>query len=142
LNGITRGLTQNQAHTAPDSPDRRLRGRTYAIPFDAVWNASLSLAQGGIRGWSVVSSDDEEGVIVAESKTLIWRFIDDVVITIGLDENAQTRVDARSQSRVGNADLGRNPRTLRSFFRKLDRALSAQPGQILDATRSLQDVAE
>lgn len=139
---MVRGLTQNQAHTAPDAPDRRLRGRTYAIPFDSVWNAALGLAQGGIRGWSVTSADDEEGVIVAESKSLVWRFVDDVVVTIGLDENAQTRVDARSASRVGTADLGRNPRTLRTFFRKLDRALAARPEQILDATLSFQEIVE
>lgn len=136
MSGVLRGLTQNRAHTDPSAADRRLRGRTYAIPFDAVWTASLDVARGRIRGWTVVETDDERGVIRAESVTLLWRFVDDVRISIGLDENGQTRVDVESASRVGKGDLGRNPRTIGTFLRRLDKELAVRPGHVLDPTRA------
>jgi len=134
LKGILRGLTENRAGTDPAAADRRLRGRTYAIPFDTVWQAAWRLAGGEIRGWSMLSSDDQLGVIEAVSRTLILRKEQDVRIEIRLDENAQTRVDAWSSSRIVRGDLGRNRRTIGKFMKRLDRVLDVQPGQILDPT--------
>ena len=136
MSRLVRNLTENTAETDPHADDPRLRGRTYAISFDRVWTAALELADGGLSRWRVVESDDQEGTIHAESKTLVFRFVDDVHIEVGLDENGQTRVDLRSASRVGKADLGRNPRTIGTFLKRLDRALDARPEQILDATRT------
>ena len=136
MSETSRGVTKNRARTDPSSADRRLRGRTYAIPFDHVWSAALQIANRRIRGWSVTASNDESGVIEVESVTLVMRFIDDVRISVGLDENAQTRVDVESASRVGRWDLGRNKRTIGRFLRRLDHALEARPGQILDPTQS------
>lgn len=133
---LIRALTRNTAETDPRAPDPRLRGRTYAIPFEKVWRAALELADGGLPRWRVVASDDEEGTIHAESPTLVFRFVDDVHVHVRLDENGQTRVDLRSASRVGKGDLGRNPRTIGRFLDRLDQALDAGPGQILDATRT------
>ncbi len=133
---IVRGLTRNSAETDPHSLDGRLVGRTYAIPFDSVWNAALILADGGIRGWSLASSNDQAGSIHAESTTLVFRFVDDVRVHIGLDENGQTRVDIRSASRKGSGDLGRNRRTVGRFLRRLDKRLDARPEQILDPTQA------
>ena len=135
MNRIVRGFTQNSAQTDPDAGDKRLRGRTYAIPFDDVWGAAMALADGGIRGWTLISSDDQRGSIVAESRTLVFKFVDDVRVHVGLDENAQTRVDLRSASRKGSGDLGRNPRTIGAFLKKLDKRLKAAPEQILDPTK-------
>jgi uncharacterized protein (DUF1499 family) len=71
-------------------------------------------------------------VIVAEASSLLWKFIDDVRISIGLDENGQTRVDLKSASRKGKIDWGRNPRGISGFLRRLDRELAVRPNQILD----------
>ena len=81
-------------------------------------------------------ADDQSGVIEAVSKTLVFGFVDDVRVEIGLDENGQTRVDLWSASQIGRGDLGRNRRTIGRFLRRLDRSLDAQPGQILDATHT------
>ena len=132
---ILRGLTENQAATDPKSDDRKLRGRTYAIPFEDVWQASLGLCGGGLRGWSVLSADDQRGVIEAISKTLVLGREDDVRVEIQLDENAQTRVDLWSASQKDRANLGRSRRLIGRFLRRLDRRLAAKPGQILDPTR-------
>jgi hypothetical protein len=122
-------LTRNEVATAPDHWDPRLRGRTYAIPFEQVWQASLALARGGLRRWKLIDSDDYEGIINAEAKTLIWRFKDDVVIRVYLDENAQTRVDVESRSRKGSADFGANARRVNRFLRALDRKLMPPPAK-------------
>ena len=135
MSGLFRRITQNRAHTDPASEDPRLRGRTYAIPFDRVWTESLRVANERMRGWTVTFEDGERGVVEAESATLIWRFVDDVRVSVALDENGQTRVDVSSASRVGRGDLGRNPRTIHQFLRRLDRALDVRPAQILEATR-------
>ena len=132
MSGILRGFTQNRAHTDPASEDRRLRGRTYTIPFDRVWTEAVNVARERMRGWTVTTEDDQLGVLEAESATLVLRFVDDVHVSVGLDNDGQTRVDVTSASRAGRGDLGRNPRTIGGFLRKLDRALEVQAGQIPD----------
>ncbi len=125
--GLLRGLTSNSAQTDPAAADPRLRGRTYAIPFEQVWSAALALARRR-RGWTVRHADDLDGVISAEARTAL-RFVDDVEIRIRLDENAQTRVDLSSASRVGVGDLGKNPRRIGKFLRALDRELRGRRGR-------------
>jgi hypothetical protein len=124
---VVRALTQNSADTARPSGDTRLWPRTFPVPFEDVWRAGRELADGGLRGWSVVSADDREGVITAEARTPVFRFTDDVTIRIGLDDEGQTRVDVRSASRVGRMDLGTNARRILRFFRALEQQLARQP---------------
>ena len=136
MKGILSGLTETEVATDPLATDGRLRGRTYAIPFEHVWTAATRLAAGELRGWSMLSADDGEGVIEAAAEPLVWGGPHRVSIEIGLDENAQTRVDARSKSHGQHGYLGRNRRMLGRFFRRLDRSLAVEPGQILDPTLS------
>ncbi|MBI4538759.1 MAG: DUF1499 domain-containing protein [Gemmatimonadetes bacterium] len=130
---LFRALTRNVAETHPGEPDPRLRGRTYAIPFDEIWNAALKLAGGALPRWRLVHTDDREGVIRAKARTRVFRFVDDVVIHIGLDLNGQTRLDLRSRSRRGWVDLGMNARRIGRFCRRLDAAVRATPAHILPA---------
>ena len=92
MSRLFRGLSQNRAETDPRSPDARLRGRTYAISFDRVWNASLELSGGQLPRWSVASADDGEGIIRARVRARVLRRVDDVRIEVILDKNGQTRV--------------------------------------------------
>jgi uncharacterized protein (DUF1499 family) len=117
---IWRGLTHNRAFTDDDATDPRLLPRTYAVPFAAVWDAALRIAQ-STRGWTVASSDPRAGEIVAEARTTLWKFVDDVWIRVSLDEDGQTRVDVTSASRKGGADLGANARRIARFLHALDR---------------------
>jgi hypothetical protein len=132
------GLTRNRAETDPRAEDRRLRGRTYAIPFDRVWNAALALCGGGIPHWSLLSADDTHGIIRAQAVTRLFRRPHDVRITIGLDENGQTRVDVASILINRKRDLGANARRIHRFIDGLDAQLGATAGQILDPTRQPQ----
>lgn len=122
--GVWRGLTRSSAATSPEHEDPRLRGRTYAIPFDRVWRAALHLASGGLGRWRMVEADDQRGVIKAEASRLLTGSVDDVLVRISLDRDGQTRVDARSAARNERADLGANARRLRRFFRALDERLT------------------
>ncbi len=126
------GLNENQAKTDPYAVDPRLRGRTYAIPFETVWQASVGLAGGGLRGWSIAHTDDQSGVIDVVSTTTVFRLEDDVRVHVGLDYDAQTRVDVEVVSRRPSRNLGRPRRVIGRFMKKLDRRLLARPGQILD----------
>ena len=101
-------LTRNGARTDRLSPDAALRGRTYAIPFDRVWHASLDVCRGASRAWEVTTSDDQSGLILAVTPKRLLGAIADVTVRVTLDENAQTRVDVESTSRDSTRDLGAN----------------------------------
>lgn len=116
--------------TRPDHPDPTLRGRRYAIPFDAVWKATVGGIRTGSR-WTLIEADDQKGVIRAEARTLILRRVHDVSIRVWLDADAQTRVDLMWRSRSGPPDLGGSARGIRRFLSDLDRGLGASPGTIL-----------
>lgn len=109
--------------THPGASDRRLRGRTYPVPFEDVWQAALALTGGGLFRWTRVQADDHEGVILACTKSLAGA-VHDVMVRISLDEDGQTRVDASAQARKPLSDFGRSKRRLRRFFRALDRAVA------------------
>ena len=136
MKGILRGLTENRAETSPTSEDERLVGRTYAIPFESVWQSAKALASGGLKGWTLWVADDQEGIMEASTSSFLFLKAADVRIRIGLDENAQTRVDLATTSRTEHGDLGRARRTTGEFLQRLDAALQAGPAQILDASRS------
>ena len=121
---MLRGISANEAETAPDDPDPRLRGRTYAYPYEEVWQTARGLAEGRRYMWRVTLADDQDGVLQIEARTVLFRFVADFEVRIGLDENGQTRVDVRSASRKGFADLGGNARRIGRFLRKLDKTLA------------------
>lgn len=132
MNGILRGLRENQAKSDAQAVDPRLRGRTYAIPFEDVWQASIGLCGGGLWGWAISDSDDQAGVIEGLVQTALpWPDVD-IRVLISLDHNAQTRVDLWAVARTERGDLGRTRRLIGRFLKRLDRRLKATPAQILD----------
>jgi hypothetical protein len=128
------GLRGTGAYSHPEHPEESLRGRTYAIPFATVWQAVAHLASGGLRGWTTVEADEDEGLLEAECPGLWGRNVDDAEVRVSLDKNGQTRVDMKSESRSNRRDLGRNARRIRRFFKALDREIGAGEGKILDPT--------
>ena len=136
-----KGFTERTARTSPDSDDPVLAGRTYAIPFDRVWNAALELASGGLKGWMPVSSDDRLGVIRSDVRSPLLPLEANVLVSVTLDANGQTRVD---MSALGNhrwGDLRVNRRRIKRFFRSLDLLVDAGPGQILEPRSSARHAA-
>lgn len=134
MSRIARTLTEKGAETAPGAEDLRLRGRTYTIRFEDVWQAAITVIRKKLRGWVVVIDNDRVGRIDALSTSLLRGIETEVVVTIGLDENGQTRVDLSATTRTETRDWGRSRRLIGRFTKKLDRELDAKPHQILDPT--------
>lgn len=126
------GFSSRSAHSSADSDDPGLVGRTYAIPFRTVWEAVVRLAGGGLWGWATTDSDETAGIVEARVRGLILRFPATVEITVSLDDDAQTRVDLAADGRHRGGDLGANARRIRRFCSVLDRALEAEPNQVLN----------
>lgn len=136
MKAILKGLTEHQATTDPAALDARLRGRTYAIAFESVWQAAVALATSELKGWSVVAMDDQQGRIDVHWRRSFPSAESDVRIDICLDLNAQTRVDMDVRSRQKFGDLGRSRRMVNTFLTSLDKRLGANAGLILDPSAS------
>ncbi|TVP59211.1 MAG: DUF1499 domain-containing protein [Gemmatimonadales bacterium] len=121
---LLRALIRNRAATAPSHPDPGLRTRRYPVPLPVVRQTARQLADGGLPRWVLTDESESDGWIRAEATTRVLRFVDDVEIRIRADGQGQTRVDVRSESRVGVTDLGANARRIRRFLRHLDRAMA------------------
>ena len=139
--GAWRAFVGSEARTDPGSPDPHLRGRTYAIPFDRVWTAALGIANGGLRGWRLLRSDDVTGVLEAEAVSTLPQRVNLVRVQVSLDHNAQTRLDLLLVEQNSSLALGGNRRRLRRFVAEMDRRLGATPAQILEAARESSSVA-
>jgi uncharacterized protein (DUF1499 family) len=85
-------------------------------PASRVFDAALDVARE--QGWQVVATDRAAGRIDAIASTFWFGFKDDVVIRLRPQE-AVTRIDMRSKSRVGVGDLGANARRIRLFVSAL-----------------------
>jgi uncharacterized protein (DUF1499 family) len=108
----------------PEYPD--LLPKSYHAHKDRVFDAALRAA-GRMPGWTVVLSQPEQGSIRVEAKTLLLRFVDDVVIRV-MEQGGSTVVNVRSASRVGRGDFGQNARNIRAFFSELDRQMETGAG--------------
>lgn len=80
------------------------------------FKAALDVARS--MGWVIAAQVPDEGRIEATATTLWFGFKDDVVIRLRPDAGG-TRVDIRSESRVGMSDVGANAARIRKFSGKL-----------------------
>ncbi len=78
-----------------------------------VFNRSLQTIES--LGWTVLAKDAESGRIEAYERSLLFGFVDDVVIRIRASDNG-SRVDVRSVSRIGEGDFGANAERVRRFL--------------------------
>lgn len=79
-----------------------------AEAFAAARGAALDL------GWEIVGQDPASGRLEATQTTVLFRFVDDVVVRIR-PAGAGSRVDVRSKSRDGKGDVGANAARIRAF---------------------------
>lgn len=114
---LRRWLTQNVA-------DTRERGgpaaRLYSASFARVWDGLLEQVARHPR-WELAHQDEELGMLTVCCRTPVFRFMDDCSIWVELDEDGLTRVEVRSASCVGKADLGVNRRRIVRLLGRLDR---------------------
>ncbi len=107
--------------TGPSQPDERLRGRTYSIPFEDVWQGALRIIREKSKGWTLDTADDQAGAITANVSGIHKSLNGTIDVHIALDANGQTRVDCSARTPAAFTDFGVNARRLDRFFRGLDR---------------------
>lgn len=90
--------------------------QVFSEPADEVFARALAAVD--TLGWDLVAQVPEEGRIEATDTTFWFRFKDDIVIRIA-ETPEGTVLDARSTSRVGMSDVGKNAARLRAFFAEL-----------------------
>jgi uncharacterized protein (DUF1499 family) len=106
----------------PGYPDLR------PIQYDSSPAHTLQFAAAAasmIRNWKVTSRDESAGILLAEVRTAIPVFTDDVTVSVtpaGPDGDSSL-VTIRSRSRVGRADLGENARHIRALQSAMDAKL-------------------
>ena len=87
-----------------------------ALPPEQGFQRALAAARD--MGWEIVATDSAGGRIEATATTFWYGFKDDVVIRL-TPSGRGTRVDVRSESRVGGSDIGTNARRIREYLKKL-----------------------
>ena len=113
--GVMEGVDTVQEHidlqhaAYPDIVPQELVG-----PVDEVYARTLAAVER--LGWEVVAADAAAGRIEATDTTFWFRFKDDVVITVSENDAGGTVLQARSTSRVGRGDVGKNAARLRELF--------------------------
>ncbi|MDH3460730.1 MAG: DUF1499 domain-containing protein [Burkholderiaceae bacterium] len=70
-------------------------------------------------GWTMVAVSPQDLRIEATDSSPLFGFKDDVVVRVS-SHPAGSRVDVRSQSRVGVSDIGVNAKRIRSFLKRID----------------------
>ncbi len=98
-----------------------LQTQKYQQTTEQVFDAALVAVKN--MGLEVVSSDKTLGLIEAYDTTTFFGFVDDVVIRIQSD-GQMTMLDARSKSRVGMSDIGKNAERLNTLIAGVAKNLS------------------
>jgi len=111
INDVSTGATPQY----PDIQPQRFYKR-HAEVFPAALNAAKSM------GWEIREYDEKMGTIEAVATTRLFKFKDDVTITIAEEGNSVV-VNVRSKSRLGKGDLGTNARRIRAFQAELAKRL-------------------
>jgi len=83
------------------------------VPTDQAFEKALAVARH--LGWQIIDNDRNTGRIEAVDTTFWFGFKDDIVIRLR-QKNSGSRVDIRSESRVGVSDLGKNAERIRRFL--------------------------
>ncbi len=83
-----------------------------------LFHRALSAARN--MGWTIVAAapDSQGGIIQATDTTLLFGLKDDIVLRVRR-AGIGARLDARSRSRVGQSDFGRNAARIRAYFKEL-----------------------
>ena len=90
-----------------------LQTQKYQKTTEQVFDAALAAVKN--MGLEMVNSDKSLGLIEAYDTTTFFGFVDDVVIRIQSDGQI-TKLDARSKSRIGKSDIGKNAERLNTLI--------------------------
>jgi uncharacterized protein (DUF1499 family) len=123
--GLFTWLTCNWAETT-DGND----GALHPVDIPHSVPDALALVENAIRSlprWRIEAVSASPAMVKATRRTRLWRFVDDIVVRLEPIPGG-TRIQARSQSRVGRGDFGQNRRNLIALLSVL--RASVAPGQV------------
>jgi len=108
----------------PAVAEQQQRAYPGIVPFESklapgdAFARALDVAHS--MGWDIVAAVPAEGRIEATDTTLLFGFKDDIVVRVAPGPQG-SRVDVRSESRIGLSDVGTNARRVAQFLQKLSR---------------------
>lgn len=111
INDVKTGATPQYADLQP---------QRFNQPPEKVFATALEV--GRAQGWDIRETKPEQGIIEAIATTRLFKFKDDVTITV-TSEGSATIVNVRSKSRIGKGDMGTNARRIRAFQADLAKRL-------------------
>lgn len=111
--GVMPGITPEEHKAAQIEAYPDIVPQRFDVSVQEVYERALRAAES--LGWEIVSADPAAGRIEATDTTFWFRFKDDVVIEVTPDGSGSV-LNARSLSRVGRGDVGKNAARLRKFF--------------------------
>lgn len=111
INDVKTGATPEYADLQP---------QRFNQPMEKVFAAAQEVSQ--TQGWEIRETKPEQGIIEAVATTRLFKFKDDVTITVS-NEGSSTVVNVRSKSRIGKGDMGANARRIRTFQAELAKKL-------------------
>ncbi|MCA3254647.1 MAG: DUF1499 domain-containing protein [Alphaproteobacteria bacterium] len=94
--------------------------RTLVLDVPPAQAFQKALTAAGAMGWEVVAAVPEQGRLEATATTAWFGFKDDVVVRIR-PQDAGSRVDVRSTSRVGVSDVGANAKRILAFLDEMQK---------------------
>lgn len=84
-----------------------------SVPPDQAFDKALDVAKS--MGWDIVAQAKSDGRIEATDTTFWFGFKDDIVVRIRATDGG-SKVDVRSESRIGRSDIGVNAKRVRAFL--------------------------
>jgi len=109
----------------PSIAEQQKRAYPAVAPFESKLppNETFTRALDTARAmrWDIVAAVPAEGRIEATDTTLLFGFKDDIVIRVAPSPQG-SRVDIRSESRIGGSDVGKNASRIEHFLDKLARS--------------------
>lgn len=96
---------------------RDIKPKVLPLPMNEAFDRVI--AEINAQGWRIAAADREQGRVEAVVTTFWIGFNDDVVFRLTAQGANETKVDMRSESRVGGGDIGTNAARVRRFLAAL-----------------------
>lgn len=95
---------------------------TIRVPWSVEETVARARSLAEDRGWEIVTTDADDGIVEAVDTSRFFRFKDNIVVRVRpAADDSGSLVDMRSISRVGVSDIGVNARRVREFLADLRR---------------------
>ena len=122
LRAVRERSPNGAAYGGPEVATQQKQGYPDIVPvlLPVPPDRALARAEAAARalGWEIVAAAPAEGRLEATATTRWFGFKDDIVIRVS-PAGTGSRIDVRSESRLGEGDLGKNARRIRAYLRKL-----------------------